>query len=88
MYFLNLFVSFLHTCYIYVCYQLVALVREHVWHKVFLRCSLRLELTLVSSISDPWLVKLVYIGVVVPVDTKRGFRNLMIGRFEGSEIDK
>ena len=27
-------------------------------------CSIRFELTLVSSINDPWLVKLVYIGVV------------------------
>ena len=29
--------------------------------------SMRFELTLVSSINDPWLVKLVYIGVVVPL---------------------
>ena len=29
--------------------------------------SIRLELTLVSSINDLWLVKLVYIGVVVPI---------------------
>ena len=33
--FLNLFILFLHTCYVYVCFQLVAFVREHVWHKVF-----------------------------------------------------
>ena len=44
----------------------VAFVREHVWHKAFLMgYSMRLELTLVSSINDRWLVKLVYIGVVV-----------------------
>ena len=29
--------------------------------------SMRLELTLVSSINDLWLVTLVYIGVVVPL---------------------
>ena len=55
-------------CYIYVCFQLVAFIREHMWHKAFLMGnSMRLELTLVSSIIDPWLVKLVYIGVVVPL---------------------
>ena len=53
-------------CYIYVCFQLVAFVREHVWHKAFLMGYLmRLELTLVSSINDPSLVRLIYIGVVV-----------------------
>ena len=52
----------------YVCFQLVAFVREHVWHKAFLmKYSKKLELTLVSSINDPWLVRLVYIGVVVPL---------------------
>ena len=36
------------------------------WHNAFLiGYSLRLGLTLASSINDPWLVKLVYIGVVV-----------------------
>ena len=41
---------------------------EDVWHKAFLMWySMRLELTLVSSINDPWSVKLVYIGVVVPL---------------------
>ena len=55
-------------CYIYVCFQFVAFVKEHVWHKDFLMgYSMRLELTRVSSINDPWLVKLVYIGVVVPL---------------------
>ena len=36
MYFLNLFILFLHTCYIYVCFQLAAFIREHMWHKAFL----------------------------------------------------
>ena len=54
-------------CYIYVCFQLV-FVREHMWHKALLMgYSMRLELILVSSISDLWLVRLVYIGVVVPL---------------------
>ena len=35
IYILNLFNLFLHTCYIYVCFQLVTFVREHVWHKAF-----------------------------------------------------
>ena len=66
MYFLNLSILFLYTCYIYECFQLVALVREHVWHKALLMgFSMRLKLTLVSSINDFWLVRLVYIGVVV-----------------------
>ena len=44
------------------------LLSEHMWHKAFLMgYSMRLELTLVSSINDLWLVKLVYIGVVVPL---------------------
>ena len=29
--------------------------------------SMRLELTLVSNINDLWLVRLVYIGVIVPL---------------------
>ena len=59
---------YMYMCYIYVCFQLVAFVKEHVWHKAFLMgYSMRLELTLVSSTNDPWLVKLVYIGVVVPL---------------------
>ena len=33
MYSLNLFILFLHTCYICVCFQLVAFVWEHIWHK-------------------------------------------------------
>ena len=49
LYFFNLFILFLF-CYIYVCFQLVAFVREHMWHKAFLMgYSMRLELTLVSS---------------------------------------
>ena len=42
------------------------LLSENVWHKAFsMGYSMRLELTLVSSINDLWLVKLVYIGVLV-----------------------
>ena len=49
-----------------MCLQLIAFVREHMWHKVFLiGYSMRLELTIVSSINNIWLVKLVYIVVVV-----------------------
>ena len=66
--FWNLFILFLQKCYIYVCFQLVAFVREHMWHKAILMgYSMRLELTLVSSINDPCLVRLVYIGVLVPL---------------------
>ena len=66
--FLNLYILFLHTRYIYVCFQLVDFVRENMWHKAFLiGYSMRLELTLVSCINDLWLVKLIYVGVVVPL---------------------
>ena len=55
-----------YVSYIYACFQLVAFVREYMWHKAFLMgYSMRLELTLVSSINDLWLDRLVYIGVVV-----------------------
>ena len=38
------------------------------WYKAFLmEYSMRLELTLVSSINDLWLVKLVNIGIIVPL---------------------
>ena len=44
MYFLNI--------YIYICFQLVAFVREHIWHKALLMGYLvRFELTLVHSLS-------------------------------------
>ena len=50
---------FLHTCYMYVCFQFVAFVWEHVWHKAFLMGqSMRLELTLVSRKNDTCLVSL------------------------------
>ena len=66
--FFEIIFLFLHKCYIYVCFQLVAFVREHMQHKAFLMgYSTRLELTLVSIINDLWLVKMVYIGVVVPL---------------------
>ena len=35
--------------------------------RLFNEYSMRLELTLVSSINDLWLVRLVYVGVVVPL---------------------
>ena len=48
--FFNLFILFLHTCYICVCFQLFAFVREHIRHKALLMgYSVRLELTLVCS---------------------------------------
>ena len=38
------------------------------WHKALLMgYSVKLEITLVSSINDLWLARLVYIGVVVPL---------------------
>ena len=43
------FILFLHT-YIYICFQLVTFVREHVWHKASLmEYLMRLELTLVFA---------------------------------------
>ena len=54
------FIFFLHTCYIYIyiCFQLVAFVSEHMWHKALLMdYSMRLELTLVSSLNDLWLIR-------------------------------
>ena len=51
-----------------VCFQHVAFVREHMWHKALLMVySMRHELILVSSINDISLVSLVYIGVVFPL---------------------
>ena len=52
VFFKNLFILFLHTCYICVYFQLVAFVREHIWHKAFLMgYSVRLELILVCSLN-------------------------------------
>ena len=63
-----------YVLYIYVCFQFVAFVRDHIWHKAFLMgYSIRLQLTLVSSINDLWLVKLVHIGVVVPLSWKHTY---------------
>ena len=40
-------------CYMYVCFQLVACIREHMWHKAFLMgYSMTLELTLVSNMEN------------------------------------
>ena len=36
LYFLNLFILFLYTCYICACFQLVAFVREHMRYKALL----------------------------------------------------
>ena len=53
-----------YVLYICVCFQLVAFVREHVWHKAFyMGYSMRLELTLVSSINESCLVGPVFIRV-------------------------
>ena len=50
VFFKNLFILFLHTCYICVCFQLVAFIREHILQKALLmRYSVRLELILVHS---------------------------------------
>ena len=51
----------------YIRFQLVAFIREHVAQGLFNGYSMRLLLTLASSINDLWLVKLVYIGIVVPL---------------------
>ena len=33
-------------CYVYLCFQLIAFVREHMWHKAFLLgYSMKLKLT-------------------------------------------
>ena len=54
--------------YIYMfpacCFRQIYVLSSHMWHKAL---SMRFELTLVSSINDLWLVRLVYIGVVVPI---------------------
>ena len=51
-FFFNLFILFLHTYYICVCFQLVAFVREHIWLMALLMgYSMRLKLTLVRSLN-------------------------------------
>ena len=48
-----------------VCFQLVAFVREHVWHKpLSMGYSKRLELTLVSR-QEPFILELVNYEVIV-----------------------
>ena len=48
---------YLFYSYILVCFQLVAFVREHIWHKAFLMgYSMRLELTGVCSLNGFQLV--------------------------------
>ena len=51
--FIYLFIYlFLYTCYICVCFQLVAFVREHMWYMALLMgYSMRLELTLVCRLN-------------------------------------
>ena len=77
--FLNLFILFLHTCYIYICMFSTCCFHQRtcVAQCLLMGYSMRLELTLVN---DHWLVKLVYIGVIVPlfwsVFTLLGFTHL------------
>ena len=41
---------------------------DHMWHKALLMgYSMRLELNLVSSLNDLWLVRQVYIGIILPL---------------------
>ena len=55
--FFNSFILFLHTCYICICFQLVAFVGEHIWPKALLMgYSMRLELTLVRCLNVLQLV--------------------------------
>ena len=71
------FILFLHTCYICVCFQLVAFMREHMGHKALLMgYSMRLKLTLVSSLIDfqlvrlgytPFFLECVYFGLLTPL---------------------
>ena len=50
LYFFELFILFLHACYIRVCFQLVVFIREHIWHKALLMgYSMRVEITLTHN---------------------------------------
>ena len=54
---------YLFCSYIRVCFQLVAFIREHIWHKVLLmEYSTRHELTPVCSLNDFHLVVGLYRG--------------------------
>ena len=56
------------TNWIYLFSSYIRVIYMYVWYKALLMgYSMGLELTLVSSINNPWLVKLVYIGDVVPL---------------------
>ena len=67
VYFLNLFILFSHTCYICICFQLVAFVREHILHKTLIMgYSMRLELTLVHSLNVFPFGCGFYIEVILP----------------------
>ena len=60
-----LFLGFIYLFYSYirVCFQLIALVREHIWHKaLFMGYLLRLELTCVCSLNGFQLVMSFYEG--------------------------
>ena len=49
--FFKIYFLFLHTCCICVCFQHVAFLREHLWHKAMvMRYSMGLELTFVCSL--------------------------------------
>ena len=51
-------------CYICVCFQLVAFIREHIWHNALLMgYSMRLALTLVRSLSSSNFLELININV-------------------------
>ena len=67
LYFLNLFIVL--TYFLYICMFITCCFRQRrcVTQGFFMRYSMRLELTLVSCINDSCLVRLVYIGVVVPL---------------------
>ena len=67
LYFLNLFILFLHTCYIYICMLPACCFcqRTCVAQGLLMGYLMRLELTLVSSINDSCRVRRVYIAVVV-----------------------
>ena len=60
--FLNSFI-YLFCSYVHVGFQLVAFVREHIWHKALLMgYSMRLKLTHVCSLNDFQLVMGLYRG--------------------------
>ena len=60
-------------CYIYVCFQFVAFIREHMWHNALLMGYLmRLELTLVSCININYIYIYIYIYIYTHTHTLAG----------------